>query len=104
MKPQQNAGDPKEVKKAARDERLEEKQLIEDYRSVLGTPQGRRLMTHILKKQDVWASTFTGNSNGMRLEGRREMSSELWKEIAKADIEAFILMIRESLQQEADHG
>jgi hypothetical protein len=49
------------------------KELLRDYKLVYRTPEGQRVVHDLLDKCYVFRTTFTGNSQGMMLEGKRQM-------------------------------
>lgn len=64
---------------------LETRQILNDFREVFGTPAGRRVFMHILRQCYFFASTFTGNSRGFFLEGRRAVGLELTALMGRAE-------------------
>ena len=52
----------------------EQQRIREDFRAVfLGTPTGRRVLNDIPCQCNIFQTTFTGNSQGMFLEGKRSI-------------------------------
>jgi len=65
----------------------------EDFRNLfLRTAQGRRVLNDILGLCCVFESTFTGNSQGMFLEGKRSIGLTILKSLEVNSIEDLILM------------
>lgn len=69
-----------------------------DLRLLLSTDWGRRIAHELLARSGKYADTFNGNPVDMaRLNGRRGLGLELQRELAKADPEAFLVMLREAM-------
>lgn len=51
--------------------RADEQRLAHDYTEIFSTPQGERVFEDLIKKTGVFASSFTGNSRGMFLQGQQ---------------------------------
>lgn len=58
------------------------KQEIEDLRSVVSTPSGRRFLKRLLDRTAIYRSTFTGNSNSYFIEGERNIGLFLVAELS----------------------
>lgn len=63
----------------------EHKTLLRDYAATFGSAQGKRVLDDIISKAHFWNTTFTGNSNGMFKEGRRDLGLYIFKMTNKAD-------------------
>lgn len=57
------------------------KQLQHDYNAVLATPEGERLIYHIIAMCGVFNSSFTGNSETFFREGKRSIGLKVMSEI-----------------------
>ena len=56
------------------DDKTEAERMSEDFRNLfLKTPRGRRVLNDILGQCHIFQTTFTGNSQGMFLEGKRSI-------------------------------
>lgn len=95
-----NAADPKQVEKARLKEVFGDRQLLGDFRSVLETYQGRRLMWWILEQAGIFKSSFTGNSTTFYNEGMRNIGLMVHAKIAEASPESILLMMQESKKRE----
>ncbi len=84
-----NAADEKQVANADRISRLKNRTYASDLREVLSTPSGKRIIYRILDScksapLKTYRSSFTGNSDTFRLEGRREIGLELLSDVLSA--------------------
>jgi len=52
---------------------LKHKELLRDYNLVYRTPEGQRVFHDLVEKCYLFRTTFTGNSQGMMLEGKRQV-------------------------------
>lgn len=68
-----DASDPQEIEAQREKLELERERELNDLRFILKSPQGRRVFRRILAEARLFQSTFTGNSRGMFLEGRRDL-------------------------------
>ena len=69
--------------------------LIPDVRWIMEHAAGRRFIASLLDKAGVDSTTFTGNSDGHRLEGRRQIGLEVQDEIKQVAFDNFIKMLVE---------
>lgn len=58
-------------------EELEQFKLQEDFKTVFGTPEGKRFFWYLLVRCHFINSTFTGNSKTYLLEGERNVALHL---------------------------
>jgi len=79
-----NAGDEKHVKDAEQARKNERKQEIEDIRSILNHPSGVRFFRRLMEKGKVFHTTFTGSSQGMFLEGHRNLALMFFHDLVEA--------------------
>lgn len=82
-----------------------QQQLVNDYRSVLGTPAGRRLLTHIMHNlAGTHRSVFSTNSMSMaHSEGKRSVGQTVENEIEAALPGAYASLLAE-IVTEATNG
>jgi len=99
MSDQSSASDPKQVKNAKGKDKRNAQQILNDYRTVLGTPEGRRLIYHILAKCGLYHVMFSGNSRHFFNDGMRQIGVWLLAEINEADEEVYIKMQSEALER-----
>ncbi len=95
-----NASDPKQVE--AGELKEEEKEALEtrDLLTVLGTPEGRRVLWGILERCGVYKTSFTGNSETFFNEGKRSIGLELISKIGTASDDALFTMMKEAKDRE----
>ena len=67
-----------------------------DLRSILGAPEGRRLMWRYLTRCGVFKTSMTGSSQTFFLEGQRNVGLWLLADINAADPGAYVQMLAES--------
>lgn len=89
--------DPKEREEREKKERRDADRVLNDLRTVLNIPEGRRLLWRILDKAHIFDSSFVPGMNDVTSynEGQRELGWWLWKEIDRARFDAFSQMRRE---------
>lgn len=93
---EQQLADSKKRNKAGRDQELD------DLRTVLGTPQGRRFYWRTLGECGIYRTSYTGSSNSTCFnEGKREIGLRLMADLMEAAPEKYILMQQEAT---AKHG
>lgn len=63
------------------EEQQKEKQLGNDYRAVMNTPEGQRLLRHIVGHCGIYNQSFTGNSETFFREGKRNIGLKILKEV-----------------------
>lgn len=74
--------------------------LIADLRAVLKTASGRKVIYHILDLCNLYADSFTGNSQTFHLEGKRSIGLDILALIQEVDPKAYPKLLLE--MQEAD--
>lgn len=71
---------------------------LKDVRLLMSVDWGRRFVHDLLTKAGTHADTFNANPLQMaRLAGRRSLGTDLEREIAQSDPDAFLRMLRESM-------
>lgn len=95
-----NIADEKQVKKAQKNEKFIEKQKEEDYRAVLSTRSGRRLLWGLLGDLGLHEQPFTGNNTTFFNCGKLNSAQIILGNIVDADQEAYFQMMRESKDEE----
>jgi len=95
-----NAGDEKQVKRARRDEAFFDKQKNEDYKAVLSTRSGRRLLWTLMGDMGAEKQPFTGNNTTFFNCGELNAAKRIKTGIVEADQEAFFQMMREAKEEE----
>ncbi len=91
-----NVADVKQVKNAENRILNGRDREMNDLRSVLSTREGRRFIWRYLGICGLMSETFTGNSGTFHAEGKRSIGVMLNREIAEADADAYILMMKEA--------
>ena len=71
----------------------------DDMIAVLKTPAGKRTLWRLLSEGKIFDTTFTGNSNGYFLEGKRAYALSLLSKITSADATAFIQMQQDQIKK-----
>lgn len=72
-------------------------QEIDDVRSVMKSPAGRRMLARHLDRTGVESISFTGNSTTFFNEGRRSVGVELQQFLKTHAPDEYLLMVREGL-------
>lgn len=81
---------------------LREVQRLEDVRAVMSTPAGRRWVWRLLESTGVWGASFTGDAlSGAHAEGRRFVGVALMAELQRDAEDAYVRMVVERLQENA---
>jgi len=95
-----NAADAAQVKEAGRAEKRTGERKLKDFRAVMETAPGRRLIADLLDFCGFQRSSFTGNSTTFYNEGMRAVALELWQRIntAAPDLYAQMLADAQELQ------
>jgi len=70
------------------------KELLRDYNLVYRTPEGQRAVHDLLDKCYVFRTTFTGNSQGMMLEGKRQIGLYLLDMLNLASVDGVKIIAR----------
>lgn len=96
-----NAADKQQIKKAAKKIRFNRTQELDDFRFILSTPSGRRVIWRYLSLVGVFQSSFTGHSETTIFnEGRRDVGLRLLADVMESDPKAYILMTAEANAEE----
>lgn len=66
------------------------RQRVNDYQTVLASPQGRRLLWGIISDAGVFGKCFTGNSNTFYNLGKKEFGLDILSDIIEADPNAYL--------------
>lgn len=66
-----------------------------DVRWIMEHAAGRRFVAALLDQTGVDLTTFTGNSDGHRLEGRRQIGLEVQDEVKQVAFDNYIKMLVE---------
>ena len=77
-------------------QRLAREQAVADWQWLLSTKQGRRMAHRLLSMAGLNRSSFTGNSETFKREGRRELGLELQAEMTTHDFPGYLEMLREA--------
>jgi len=73
-----------EYEKRVQRQAFAQKQYEEDLKFLLGTGQGKRFFSHILKDNFMWSTTFNKHSSVMaKNEGRREWAIDLLNDLKR---------------------
>ena len=67
----------------------------DDWKWLMSTPRGRRIVWRILSLTGMFRSSFTGNSQTFFNEGERNVGLKLQASVAKADQAQFAAMYQE---------
>ena len=80
-----NAGDKKKVADAEKQRKITRDQELEDVRQLLNNPSGLRFLRRLMAEGRVFHTTFTGNSQGMFLEGHRNLALMFFHDVVEAE-------------------
>lgn len=100
---QTNAADKSQVKKAKLNENFIDKKDQADWEFVLTIPEARRVIWGILGQCHMFETTFTGNSQGMFMEGERNVGLSIWAKIVAAKPDAIFSMMKDSQRRELNN-
>lgn len=98
-----NAADVEQVKKAKEKSVFGRDLEISDVAHVLSSPHGRRFLWRYLGICGVYKTSFTGSSETFYLEGQRNIGLKILADITECNPEAYILMMKEAKQREANN-
>lgn len=84
MKEYYNAADEKQVKDKEKVVANERRQELEDIRTIINTPAGKRFFKRLMKDGRIYNTTFTGNSYSYFLEGNRNLALRYFNDICEA--------------------
>lgn len=101
-----NAANSEEVARRAIEEKQRRLQELEDIRQVASSPAGVRLFKRLLARGKLFETTFTGNSQGMFLEGHRNFALMLLHDIceAKPDIVSELMRVEKQATEDKKNG
>lgn len=91
-----NAANEGQVAQAAEKQRLGRDLELEDFKWVLSTPQGRRMVARYIGFCGVWKQSFTGNSETFFNEGKRVVGLKLLEDLNDSDPSAYMKMMNET--------
>lgn len=91
-----NAADAQQVKEADTKEKRASERELKDFRAVMETAPGRRLIANMLDFCGFQKSSFTGNSTTFFNEGKREVALELWRRINASAPDLYFQMIADA--------
>ena len=63
-------------------------QYIEDIRTLVAVPAGKRFFRQLFEDGYIFRTTFTGNSQGFFLEGHRNLALKIFQDVCEAAPEA----------------
>jgi len=78
-----NAADEETVNARKEDVARERRQELEDIRLLLKRPEGVRFFRRLLRQGHMFHTTYTGNSQGMFLEGHRNFALMFFNDIVE---------------------
>lgn len=90
-----NISDKQQVDAAEKANRRKRHYELEDLRSVLQSPAGRRFVWRYLTIGGVFQSSFTGDNATFFNEGRRDIGLKLMADVMEADPDAYVRMAKE---------
>lgn len=85
-------------------EELEHEALLTDFRRVLATPEGLRVLWYVLSQGFIFRSCFTGNASTYFNEGKRDLGLRILEIVDEADGSAFEAMRREERRRAAERS
>ena len=88
-------------KKSERERALERRKMREMFKAQLSTSEGREFVIWLLRHCHLFHTTFTGNSLGQFLEGKRAVGLKVLEEAAYVEPAFFANAIKEGI---IDHG
>jgi hypothetical protein len=71
-----------------------------DLRTILGMPEGRRLLWRVLSQAQVFTASYTGDQHTFFNEGKRNIGIWLLEDILHSKPEAFHQMQREAVSEQ----
>lgn len=98
-----NAANEQEIKLKTARLALAQKQLTRDFQEILALPAGVRMLRWLMDVGCIFQTTFTGNSNGYFLEGKRNLALEVFTQVCMADRARIPdLIMREPMEEEGN--
>jgi hypothetical protein len=97
-----NAADPRQIRKAGQKERLAKQGELNDLRTVLETRPGRRFVWRQLQRAGVFRTSYEQGVPDRTAfnEGRRSNGLQLLADIHELDSSFYVLMQKESIDDE----
>jgi hypothetical protein len=95
-----NAGDPQQVKRAARVERRRQQREIDDIVAVMHSPEGRRFVAARIRICGVYGSVWEASAKIHYNAGRQDVGHQLMADIIAAAPELYTLMETEAREQQ----
>lgn len=100
MENKQQMDNATEVMERESERELRSAHLSNNYRAVLGTPEGISILRHILDKCGFFKESFTGNSRSFYLQGRASIGRSIMTEVAIFNPKAFTKIMVEGLKEQ----
>lgn len=95
----QNASAPRQVRRAAREEKDADRRAQLDARAVMRAPEGRRFVWWLLHKAGIHSSVLRdGEARALYWAGRQDMGHELQAHIIATDADAYLVMQQEAIE------
>lgn len=79
-----DASDQEQVEGARERVKTERDQELEDVKTVLSHPAGRRFFKRMFREAKMFSTTFTGNSHTFFLEGHRNLALMFFNDVCEA--------------------
>ncbi len=79
-------------------------QRLADLKTIMELPAGRRHIWYELDRGNIFRKCFTGNSNTYYLEGKRELTLELFQDVMEACPELFFQAQKENQGKELSNA
>lgn len=99
-----NAGDPEQVKKAAKADHLNRKAELNDLRTLLALPAFRRFIWRMLSYCKVFGSVWHPSALIHHNSGQQDVGHWVMGELAQASQDSFLVMMKENYNKENDNG
>lgn len=103
-KPVYNASDEKTVADKAEREELNQKQQLEDIKTLASIPAGVRFFRQLLADGHVFTTSFTGNSTTFFLEGHRNLALQVFGKICEAAPQIVAELVVKTEDKEIDYN
>lgn len=91
-----NAADEAQVKEAENKAKRGRERELDDLRTILLLPGGRRFVWRYLEECGVFKTSFTGSSETFFREGQRNIGLKLIADVTESDPNALVQMMKES--------
>lgn len=99
-----NAGDPQQVRAARKKERYTKLQQDADWKAVLDTAQGRRVLWHIMEQCKMFESIWEQSSRIYYNAGQQDIGHIILARVLEAHPVAYIEMLQNRLQEDMDNA